>query len=215
MKPLKLTMQAFGPFAGTEHLCFADLGHTPLFLINGPTGSGKTTLLDAICLALYNTTTGNERQGSEMRCNQAEPDVETFVEFDFELAGSCYRIRRTPEQLRPSKRGEKLVIQRPTARLHRLGEDGSEESGELLVETKVNEANEYIERLTGLSGDQFRQVMVLPQGGISEIAVGGFEGSGRYFRVTVSHGHIPQTGRGPEESCRGRAAGGARPKESA
>ena len=85
MKPIKLSMQAFGPFAGAEHLCFADLGQNPLFLINGPTGSGKTTLLDAICLALYNTTTGNERQGAEMRCNQAEPDVETFVE----CAGGC------------------------------------------------------------------------------------------------------------------------------
>jgi exonuclease SbcC len=164
VKPLKLTMQAFGPFAGTEHLCFDDLGHNPLFLINGPTGSGKTTLLDAMCLALYNTTTGNERQGSEMHCNQAEPDVETFVEFDFQLRDDCYRIRRLPEQMRPARRGDKLVRQAATATLYRLGPDGTEAGAELLVAKKVSAANDLVARLTGLSGEQFRQVMVLPQG---------------------------------------------------
>ncbi|RLA51117.1 MAG: hypothetical protein DRR42_11235 [Gammaproteobacteria bacterium] len=203
MKPIKLSMQAFGPFAGTEHLCFADLGQNPLFLINGPTGSGKTTLLDAICLALYNTTTGNERQGAEMRCNQAEPDLETFVEFDFELSGARYRIRRTPEQLRPSKRGEKLVIQRPTARLYRLGEDGSEESGELLVETKVHEANEYIEQLTGLSGDQFRQVMVLPQGEFRKLLLADSRDREDIFASLFHTGIFRKL----EEALKNRAAG--------
>ena len=164
MRPLKLTMQAFGPFAGTEVLHFAQLGENPLFLINGPTGSGKTSLLDAMCLALYNSTTGNERQGNEMRCNQAEPELLTFVEFDFELNDVAYRIKRVPEQLRPAKHGDKLVKQNPTATLYRLGDDLSEANGALLVETKVKDANDAIKRLTGLSAEQFRQVMVLPQG---------------------------------------------------
>ncbi|RLA53328.1 MAG: hypothetical protein DRR42_05195 [Gammaproteobacteria bacterium] len=138
-----------------------------------------------------------------MRCNQAEPDVETFVEFDFELSGSCYRIRRTPEQLRPSKRGEKLVIQRPTARLHRLGENGSEESGELLVETKVNEANEYIEQLTGLSGDQFRQVMVLPQGEFRKLLLADSRDREDIFASLFHTGIFRKL----EEALKNRAAG--------
>ena len=66
MTPIALTMQAFGPFAGREEIRFAELGAAPLFLINGPTGSGKTTILDAICYALYGTTTGNEREAREI-----------------------------------------------------------------------------------------------------------------------------------------------------
>ncbi|RLA49807.1 MAG: hypothetical protein DRQ65_09745, partial [Gammaproteobacteria bacterium] len=128
---------------------------------------------------------------------------ETFVEFDFELSGSCYRIRRTPEQLRPSKRGEKLVIQRPTARLHRLGEDGSEESGELLVETKVHEANEYIERLTGLSGDQFRQVMVLPQGEFRKLLLADSRDREDIFASLFHTGIFRKL----EEALKNRAAG--------
>ncbi len=203
MKPLKLTMQAFGPFAGKEVLDFADLGHNPLFLINGPTGSGKTTLLDAMCLALYNTTTGDERQGNEMRCNQAEPDVETYVEFDFELAGVAYRIRRLLEQMRPSKRGDKLVRQAPKATLYRLGEDLTEESGELLVETKINEANAYIERLTGLSGEQFRQVMVLPQGEFRKLLLADSKDREKIFASLFSTGIYSRLEDALKEQARG------------
>ncbi len=72
MTPLTLTMQAFGPFAGSETIDFTALGRSPLFLINGPTGAGKSSILDAICFALYGQTTGNERDAVQMRCDQAE-----------------------------------------------------------------------------------------------------------------------------------------------
>ena len=71
MKPLQLTLQAFGPFAKTEHIDFSTLGNNPLFLINGPTGAGKSSILDAICFALYGQTTGAERDGAQMRCDHA------------------------------------------------------------------------------------------------------------------------------------------------
>ncbi len=74
MHPLTLTMSAFGPFAEQEDIDFSRLGDKPLFLINGPTGSGKTTLLDAICFALYGKTTGDEREGGQMRSDLANPD---------------------------------------------------------------------------------------------------------------------------------------------
>lgn len=161
MRPLQLTMTAFGPFAGTERIDFTQLGENPLFLINGPTGSGKTTILDAICFALYGKTTGDERDGSQMRCDLAMVDILTEVVLTFEFATRSFRVRRIPEQPRPKARGEGTTTQSPEAQLYELLADGGER---LLVSSRVTEATAYIEELTGLSVDQFRQVMVLPQG---------------------------------------------------
>ncbi len=161
MRPLTLTMQAFGPFSGKESIDFSKLGDNPLFLINGPTGSGKTTILDALCFALYGKTTGDERDGTQMRCDLAPDDLLTEVIFEFELARNRYRIRRIPEQLRPKSRGEGFTSQSPEAQLYQIETDGREK---LLVSSKVTEATRMVEDLTGLSVDQFRQVMVLPQG---------------------------------------------------
>lgn len=161
MRPCSLTMVAFGPFQGSETINFEQLGENPLFLINGPTGSGKTTLLDAICFALYGRTTGDEREGSQMRCDHAPDDLLTEVEFSFELAACRYRIRRVPEQQRPKARGEGTTTQAAEAQLWRVDSSGSDQ---LIVAGKVTEATREIEQLTGLSVEQFRQVMVLPQG---------------------------------------------------
>lgn len=164
MKPLALTMQAFGPFPGRETIDFAELGEAPLFLINGPTGAGKTTILDAICYALYGTTTGAEREGAQMRCQYSSPELLTEVCLRFELNGERYQITRLPEQARPKQRGEGSTVQKARAELFRLGNDGDTASGKLLVEQKVTDANRAVRELTGMNADQFRQVMVLPQG---------------------------------------------------
>ncbi len=161
MRPLTLTLSAFGPFPGSETIRFSDFGDNPLFLINGPTGAGKTTLLDAICFALYGKTTGDEREGAQMRCDLAATDTLTEVSFEFELGGHRFRIRRVPEQQRPKAKGEGTTTQNPEAQLVELLADGGER---LIVAAKVSEATREIEGLTGLSVDQFRQVMVLPQG---------------------------------------------------
>jgi len=161
MKPIRLSMTAFGPFAEQETLDFTQLGHNPLFLINGPTGSGKTTILDAICFALYGKTTGDEREGSQMRCDMAAEKLLTEVTFEFQLGELSYRIRRVPEQDRKKARGDGYTRQKPEAQLYSLAADGTEH---LLVPSKVSEATAEIETRTGLSVDQFRQVMVLPQG---------------------------------------------------
>ncbi len=161
MRPLLLQMTAFGPFSEQEQIDFTRLGDNPLFLINGPTGSGKTTILDAICFALYGKTTGDEREGGQMRCDLAAAELLTEVILEFELHGRVYRIRRLPEQQRPKSRGEGFTEQKPEAQLVELQADGSEK---LLVSSKVTDATKEIENLTGLSVDQFRQVMVLPQG---------------------------------------------------
>ncbi|MEH6570712.1 MAG: SMC family ATPase, partial [Halioglobus sp.] len=164
MKPIFLKMQAFGPFASAQSITFSDLGDSPLFLINGPTGSGKTTVLDAICYALYGSTTGNERDAKDMRCQQSEADLLTEITFEFRLAGNSYRIIRSPDQERPKKTGSGFTTHKTRADLYKLGPDGEAQSGELLVEKKVSEATEYIREITGLNAEQFRQVMVLPQG---------------------------------------------------
>ena len=165
MRPIRLSMSAFGPFAKVEEIIFSDLGDNPLFLINGPTGAGKSTILDAICFALYGETTGNEREGREMRCDHSEPSTLTEIILEFELPGGKYRIKRIPDQLRPKARGEGYTDQKARAELHQI--EGDEER--LIVAPKVTEATEAIINLTGLSAEQFRQVMVLPQGKFREL----------------------------------------------
>ena len=163
MKPIQLSMTAFGPFINTEIIDFEALGENPLFLINGTTGSGKTTILDAICFALYGQTTGKEREAMQMRCDFAPDDLLTEVEFIFELGGEFYRIKRVPEQLRTKSKGEGITRQAASAELHRLNK-ADRQNEQLLVARKVSDATQVIEELTGLQVDQFRQVMVLPQG---------------------------------------------------
>ena len=161
MRPLTLSMSAFGPFVGTEVIDFSALGDNPLFLLNGPTGAGKTSILDAICFALYGKTTGDEREGGQMRCDMSDDQLLTEVTFDFSLVNDQYQIRRIPEQARVKKSGEGFTTQKPEAQLYKIESDGTKT---ILVSSKVSSANEHIEQLTGLDADQFRQVMVLPQG---------------------------------------------------
>ncbi|MFA3790404.1 AAA family ATPase [Aliiglaciecola sp. SL4] len=166
MKPLKLTVHAFGPFSGTECIDFADLGSNPLFLINGPTGAGKSSILDAICFALYGQTTGAERSASQMRCDFADINLLTEVTLDFSLGNKAYRISRIPMQERAKSVGEGTTSQNSKASLWEL--DGSE-NNRLLVSSSVKEADNKIKSLIGLDVEQFRQVMVLPQGKFREL----------------------------------------------
>ncbi|PRY66595.1 exonuclease SbcC [Vreelandella songnenensis] len=167
MTPLALTMQAFGPFAAVETIDFAQLGKSPLFLINGPTGAGKSSILDAICFALYGQTTGDERSGTQMRCDQADASLLTEVSLDFYLRGSAYRVRRVPQQERPKARGEGTTTQSAEAQLWTLTATGEED--ECLVARSVSDANTQVQTLLGLDASQFRQVMVLPQGKFREL----------------------------------------------
>ncbi|MCG7516278.1 AAA family ATPase [Vibrio sp. MMH1-50] len=163
MKPIKLTMQAFGPFAQTETIEFDKLGTNPLFLINGPTGSGKTSILDAICFALYGETTGNERQGIQMRCDMAAPTLLTEVTLEFSLHGKSYRVIRSPEQEAPKARGEGMTVRKHTAALYEITDE------EKLITSKTTKVKTEVTKIIGLNETQFRQVMVLPQGKFREL----------------------------------------------
>ncbi|MFV8452909.1 AAA family ATPase [Vibrio campbellii] len=163
MKPIKLKMQAFGPFAQTETIEFDKLGTNPLFLINGPTGSGKTSILDAICFALYGETTGNERQGIQMRCDMAAPTLLTEVTLEFSLHGKSYRVIRSPEQEAPKARGEGMTVRKHTAALYEITDE------EKLITSKTTQVKTEVTNIIGLNETQFRQVMVLPQGKFREL----------------------------------------------
>ena len=96
MKPLKLTMSAFGSYAGKNVIDFTGQ-QQGIFLITGDTGAGKTTIFDAITYALYNQTSGGERNGNMMRSQYARPETETYVELEFLYRGQTYRVRRNPD----------------------------------------------------------------------------------------------------------------------
>lgn len=164
MRPLHIDMTAFGPYAAKQSLDFADLQGRSFFLIHGETGAGKTSILDAMCFALYGDTSGGERTGADMRSRFADDTTETEVVFDFALGADAYRVRRTPQQMLAG-RGGKLVKRPPNAELWRL--DGGAE-GELLA-SGVRETAERARELIGFSSEQFRQVVMLPQGRFREL----------------------------------------------
>ena len=163
MRPLTLTMEAFGSYAREQTLDFNELGEHRLFLIHGPTGSGKTTVLDAICFALYGDTTGGERDAKGMRSDFAPPEANTRVALDFALGERVYRVERTPEQMRPKLRGDGFTKQPTTATLWDRTDAAGEEEGRVLA-SKSGEVTKKVVELLGFRSDQFRQVIVLPQG---------------------------------------------------
>jgi len=164
MRPLKLVMSAFGPYAGTQELDFRELGDRSFFLIHGPTGSGKTTILDAMCFALYGDTSGAQRDGRQMRSDHAGLPTVTEITFDFAIGADVYRIKRNPEQERPKRRGEGTTTMRADAILwKRTGIANDGEEG-IVLENGWSRVTEAVEKLLGFKSDQFRQVVMLPQG---------------------------------------------------
>ncbi len=163
MKPLRLVLQAFGPFAQTHTVDFSRL-EGALFLIHGSTGSGKTTLLDALCFALYGDTSGGERDPRAMRSDHAPPSLETEITLDFSLGDECLRVVRKPAQRRAKRRGEGDTEVPASARLDRLV--GTQWKN---VATQPGRVTSEIRNRLGFDSAQFRQVIVLPQGRFREL----------------------------------------------
>lgn len=164
VRPVKLTLRALGPYAGELVLDFRELGDRTLFLIHGPTGSGKTSILDAMTFALYGECSGVEREIRRIRSDLAEPQIPTEVVFDFRLGPESYRIYRRPEQPRPKVRGKGSATLRPEATLTRRTGISESSQGGTVVASQWSKVTRAVEALLGFRGDQFRQVVVLPQG---------------------------------------------------
>lgn len=156
MRPIKLKMIAFGPYNGIETIDFNDLEDRKLFLITGPTGAGKTTIFDAICYALYGVTNGNDRPEKSVKCQSAPIDLQCEVELEFELHGKTYTLNRIPSQEKKKIRGEGTRLISPEATLSIEGKE--------IPETGAKHVTSYIETLIGLKVEQFRQIMMIPQG---------------------------------------------------
>lgn len=160
MRPIKLKISAFGPYAEVMELDMDSLGKSGLYLICGDTGAGKTTVFDAISFALYGEPSGSYRDSSQLRSKYADPDTKTEVELVFEYAESLYTVRRNPEYMRESKRGGGLTLQRAEAEFIRP--DGS-------VITKTREVDAAIRELIGLDRVQFSQIAMIAQGDFREL----------------------------------------------
>ncbi|MCA1053655.1 SMC family ATPase [Rossellomorea aquimaris] len=160
MKPLKLTMQAFGPYAEREVIDYRQLGNRTMFVISGKTGSGKTTIFDGISFAIYGKASGEDRTPMELRSQFASDDDMTEVELLFSLRGKTYRIWRSPQQEKKKARGEGFTTINARAELYTYNDEGEEQ----LLAANVREVDEKVKGLIQLDANQFRQILMIPQG---------------------------------------------------
>ena len=174
MRPCKLTISAFGPYAGVTELPLEQLGSCGLYLITGDTGAGKTTIFDAITFALYGEASGSSREPEMLRSMYAEPGTPTFVEMEFLYQGKKYTIRRNPEYLRPKDRGEGMTRQKAEAVLT-FPDDR-------LPLTKSREVTRAVEEMIGLDKQQFTQVAMIAQGDFLRLLLAKTEERSRIFR---------------------------------
>ncbi|NIJ10708.1 exonuclease SbcC [Saccharomonospora amisosensis] len=162
MRLHRLEIAAFGPYARREVVDFDALGADGLFLLHGDTGAGKTTLLDAVAFALYGTVPGARGQVKRLHCDLAEPDTDTEVALELTVQGHRIRIVRGPEYRRPKRRGDGYTTQQARASLTWLSCPPHGHAAEGV--TRIDEVGRTVQRLLGMSAEQFFQVVLLPQG---------------------------------------------------
>lgn len=173
MRPLKLTMSAFGPYADENILELDKLGQSGLYLITGDTGAGKTTIFDALTFALYGDPSGASRETSMFRSKYADANTPTFVELVFEYGGKIYQIRRNPLYERPAKRGDGMVKETASASL--IMPDSRVIDG-------ITAVNEEVKKIVGIDRSQFTQVAMIAQGEFLKLLLATTEERQRIFR---------------------------------
>ena len=158
MRPLRLIINAFGPYAGKEEIDFTKMNRSNIFVIAGPTGAGKTTIFDAISFALFGEASGGSRSIESLKSHHAKGSEISYVELDFIAKGKEYKITRYPTQAveKELKNGTVKITEK-------------KHSVELIVDedkviTKTTEADKEIEKILGLNSSQFKQIVMLPQG---------------------------------------------------
>ncbi|WP_315070246.1 SMC family ATPase [Actinomyces massiliensis] len=172
-----LIMTGIGPYAGTETIDFDRFTASGRFLLTGPTGSGKTTIIDAIVFALYGQvadSSGSSKQ--RLRSTLVDAAARSEVDLTFSTSAGVYRILRSPEYWRPKKRGTGTTRQNAAAKLWRLSAPGGHALDEPI--TRLEDVGAEVNRIVGLSRDQFTQTVVLPQGRFA-----------RFLRATSAERH--------------------------
>ena len=166
MKPISLTIEAFGPYRDSVTLDFNELQNHSMFLISGPTGAGKTSILDAMVYALYGEPSGEVRKTDAIRSDFAEPQHMTRVDFSFAIGEAQYRVERLPKQWVAKKRGTGMREQNASATVYEM------KAGEWkVVATSAAAIRDTIQRIIGFRKDQFLQVVLLPQGEFRKLLV--------------------------------------------
>ena len=174
MRPLRLTLSAFGPYAAQTALDLEKLGKGGLYLITGDTGAGKTTLFDAITYALYDHSSSGIREGSMLRCKYADDKTPTFVELEFEVHGVRYTVRRNPEYQRPKARGEGMTTEKADATLTYPDDRPPV--------TKAKDVTAAVQEIIGLDYNQFSQIVLIAQGQFTKLLNASTEERSRIFR---------------------------------
>ncbi len=173
MRPLKLTLSAFSPYAGKTTIEMSELGNRGLYLITGDTGSGKTTIFDGITFALYGEASGDSRDPGMLRSKYADPDTPTFVELEFEYRNKIYKVKRNPEYERSAKRGEGTTSEKANAEL--ICPDGR-------IFTKSTEVNNAIIEILGIDRSQFTQIVMIAQGDFLKLLFAATDERKKIFR---------------------------------
>ena len=184
MRPEKLTISAFGPYADRTEIDFSRLGDSGLYLITGDTGAGKTTIFDAITFALYGQASGQVRDSAMFRSKYADTATETFVELVFSYQGKKYHVFRSPEYMAPKKRGTGLTLRKAEAQL--IYPD------ERQPVTKARDVTRAIEELLGLDYEQFTQIAMIAQGDFQKLLLAGTVQRGEIFRQIFHTGIYQQ-----------------------
>lgn len=180
MRPLKLTMSAFGPYAGENILELEKLGQSGLYLISGDTGSGKTTIFDALTFALYGDPSGASREASMFRSKYADPNTPTYAKLEFAYGGKVYKVRRNPSYDRPAKRGDGMVRENAAALLIMPDEK---------VIDGITAVNDAIKNIIGLDRSQFTQVAMIAQGEFLKLLLATTEDRQKIFRDIFKTGY--------------------------
>ncbi len=173
MKPVKITMCAFGPYARTVEVPLADFGDSGLFLITGDTGAGKTTIFDAITFALYGEASGNNRESSMLRSDFAAPEDRTWVRLDFAYRDRLYRVERSPRYQRAKKSGTGMTWENANAVLNLP--DGK-------VITGYTAVSDAVKDIIGIDRNQFGQIAMIAQGDFLKLLLANTEERGKIFR---------------------------------
>ncbi len=173
MRPKKIIMSAFGPYAGRTEVDLDKFGQSGLYLITGDTGAGKTTIFDAITYALYGEASGENRDAAMFRSKYAEPQTPTEVELYFDYDSKEYYIKRNPEYERAKRSGDGVTTEKANAELHYP--DGR-------VVTKIKDVNNAVIDIIGIDRNQFTQIAMIAQGDFLKLLLASTDERKRIFQ---------------------------------